>query len=285
MQNAYNHESAMTGQRMIPSTGERLAMIGCGTYRAFDVGPGGNGYAPLKQVVETLLDRGGSMIDTSPMYGRAEETAGEVLHALGRRDAAFIATKVWTRGRKAGIAQMEHSLKLLQTSHVDLMQVHNLVDVGTHLDTLAGWKADGRTRYVGVTHYHSGAFADLKAVIRRDPLDFVQLNYSLEDRAAEQHLLPLAQDRGVAVIVNVPFGGGALLAKLSRRSLPHFAQDIGCRSWSQMLLKFVLGHPAVTCAIPGTGNPAHMADNLVATQGDLAAAREQILTWWQGEAR
>lgn len=269
--------------RIIPSTGEPLALIGCGTYRGFDVGPAGAGYQQLAQVVETLLDGGGTMIDTSPMYGRAEETSGEVLHALDRRDDAFVATKVWTRGRKAGIAQMERSLALLQTSRVDLMQVHNLVDVATHLDTLAGWKADGRTRHVGVTHYHSGAFDELETVIRRERLDFVQLNYSLEDRAAELRLLPLALDRGVAVIVNVPFGGGALLGKLSRRPLPAFAQGIGCASWSQMLLKFVLGHPAVTCAIPGTGNPAHMADNLAAAQGDLAVDREQILAWWRDE--
>jgi diketogulonate reductase-like aldo/keto reductase len=162
------------------------------------------------------------------------------------------------------------------------MQVHNLVDARTHLDTLAGWKAEGRTRYVGVTHYHGGAYAELEQTLRREPLDFVQLNYSLDDRAAEDRLLPLAMEKGIAVIVNLPFGGGGLVQRLARETLPDFADEIGCRTWPQLLLKFVLGHPAVTCAIPGTGNPAHMAENIAAAAGDLAEARARILAWWQG---
>ena len=266
--------------RPIPATGEMLPLIGCGTYRGFDVGKDPRRLAALSDVVATLLDAGLAMIDSSPMYGRAEAVTGEVLQRLGRRDGAFLATKVWTRGRAAGIAQMEQSLDLLQTDHVDLMQVHNRVDVDVHLDTLAGWKAEGRTRYVGVTHYNAGAFADLEAVIRRARLDFVQLNYSLEDRAAEQRLLPLAAERGVAVIVNVPFGGGRLLHELSSQPLPAFAAEIGCRSWAQILLKVVLGHSGVTCAIPGTGSAAHMADNIAAAEGDLRVARDRILDWW-----
>ena len=262
--------------RPIPSTGEALPLVGCGTYRGFDV-DGAAALRPLSEVVATLLDEGPAMIDSSPMYGKAEAATGRVLEGLGRRGGAFVATKVWTRGRAAGVTQMEQSLRLLRTDHVDLMQVHNLVDVETHLDTLAGWKAEGRTRYVGVTHYHAGAFEDLEAVIRRHRLDFVQLNYSLEDRAAEARLLPQAVERGVAVIVNVPFGGGGLLRRLARQPLPDFAAGIGCRSWSQLLLKFVLGHPAVTCAIPGTANPVHMADNIAAAGGDLAEARARIL--------
>lgn len=266
-------------QRPIPATGELLPVIGCGTYRGFDVG--GGEQTRLAEVLGTLLDAKGSMIDSSPMYGRAEEVTGTLLQRLGRRSDAFLATKVWTTGKASGIAQMKRSLELLRTDHVDLMQVHNLVDVRTHLDTLAGWKAEGQTRYVGVTHYHSGAYRDLEQTLRREPVDFVQLNYSLDDRVAEDRLLPLAIDKGIAVIVNVPFGGGGLLRRLVREALPDFSEEIGCRTWSQLLLKFVLGHPGVTCAIPGTGNPSHMAENMAAADGDLVEARRRILAWWQ----
>jgi diketogulonate reductase-like aldo/keto reductase len=269
-------------QRPIPSTGELLPVVGLGTYRGFDVEAGGKEHSRLADVLHVLLESGGSLIDSSPMYGRAEEVTGGLLQRLGRRNDAFLATKVWTTGRASGIAQMERSLELLRTDHLDLMQVHNLVDVRTHLDTLAGWKADGRTRYVGVTHYHSGAYRELEQVLRREPLDFVQLNYSLDDRAAEDRLLPLAIDKGIAVIVNVPFGGGGLLRRLAKETLPDFAEEIGCETWSQLLLKFVLGHPAVTCTIPGTGNPEHMAENMAAADGDLVEARNRILAWWQG---
>lgn len=268
-------------QRAIPSTGEAIPVVGLGTYKGFDVGAGSPAYVPLGQVVDLLLDAGRGMIDSSPMYGRAEAVTGDLLARTGRRDGAFVATKVWTRGKKEGIAQMRRSLELLRTDRVDLMQVHNLVDADVHLDTLRGWKADGLTRYVGITHYQSGAFADLEAALRRHRLDFLQLNYSLEDRAAEERLLPLAQERGVAVIANVPFGAGALLARVAAEPLPPFAAEIGCHSWPQLLLKTVLGNPAITCAIPGTGNPAHMRDNLAAGAGDLEAARERILAWWR----
>jgi diketogulonate reductase-like aldo/keto reductase len=271
-------------QRPIPATGELLPIIGCGTYRGFDVG-GGSEQTRLAEVLATLLDAKGAMIDSSPMYGRAEEVTGTLLQRLARRNDAFLATKVWTTGKASGIAQMKRSLELLRTDHVDLMQVHNLVDVRTHLGTLAGWKADGQTRYVGVTHYHSGAYPELEQTLRRETLDFVQLNYSLDDRAAEDRLLPLAIDKGIAVIVNVPFGGGGLLRRLAAEALPDFSEEIGCRTWSQLLLKFVLGHPGVTCAIPGTGNPTHMAENMAAADGDLAEARKRILTWWQRRSR
>jgi aryl-alcohol dehydrogenase-like predicted oxidoreductase len=265
--------------RIIPKTGEALPVIGCGTYRGFDVDHGGPQYQRLHAVLGSLFDAGGSVLDSSPMYGRSEAITGHLLAESRQRSRAFIATKVWTRGRAAGIEQMERSLQLLQVAQVDLMQVHNLVDCATHLDTLARWKAEGRTRYVGITHYHSGAHAELATVMQTIDIDFVQLDYSLEDRAAETRLLPLALDRGIAVLVNLPLGGGSLVKKLARQPLPAFAAALGCQSWPQLLLKFVLGHPAVTSAIPGTANPDHMTANAAAAEGDLPAAREQLLSW------
>jgi aryl-alcohol dehydrogenase-like predicted oxidoreductase len=265
--------------RPIPRTGEALPVVGCGTYRGFDVSQDSAAYRRLPGVVQALLGAGGSVLDSSPMYGRAEDTTGRLLEDAAARDRAFVATKVWARGRAEGIRQMEQSLRLLRTRHVDLLQVHNLVDWRTHLDTLAGWKADGRTRYVGVTHYHSGAHDELETVLRHADVDFVQLDYSFEDRAAEKRLLPLAAERGIAVLVNLPFGGGSLVTKLSRDPLPSFAPAVGCNGWTQLLLKFVLGHPAVTCAIPGTSNPEHMAANAAAGQSSFTEAREQLLAW------
>jgi len=265
--------------RVIPSTGEKLPVIGCGTYLGFDVSIGSSGYYRLPGVLTALFNAGGTVLDSSPMYGRAEEVVGKLLTTLDR-SRAFLATKVWTHGRTAGIGQMERSLELMGADSIDLMQVHNLVDWRVHLDTLAGWKRDGRTRYVGVTHYTSSAFADLAAVMQSTAIDFVQLNYSLDDRAAESKLLPLAQDRGIAVLVNRPFGGGSLVRSLAREKLPAFASEIGCESWSQLLLTFILTHPAVTCIIPGTGNPAHMADNVKAGAAIHPDARARILKWW-----
>jgi diketogulonate reductase-like aldo/keto reductase len=265
--------------RAIPSTGEKLPVIGCGTYLGFDVTSGSAGYKRLPDVLSALFNAGGTVLDSSPMYGRAEEVVGRLLSPTDRK-RAFLATKVWTRGRSAGIAQMQRSLELMGTERMDLMQVHNLLDWHTHLDTLAGWKRDKRVRYVGVTHYTSSAFDDLAAVMKTAAIDFVQLNYSLDDRAAEQRLLPLAQDRGIAILVNRPFGGGSLVRSLSRETLPDFAASIGCESWSQILLTFILTHPAVTCIIPGTGNPAHMADAVKAGASIHPEARDRILEWW-----
>jgi aryl-alcohol dehydrogenase-like predicted oxidoreductase len=265
--------------RAIPSTGEKLPVIGCGTYLGFDVTSGSAGYKRLPSVLSALFNAGGTVLDSSPMYGRAEEVVGKLLTPADRK-RAFLATKVWTRGRSAGIAQMQRSLELMGTDRMDLMQVHNLLDWHTHLDTLAGWKRDKRVRYVGVTHYTSSAFADLAAVMETAPIDFVQLNYSLDDRAAEQRLLPLAQDRGIAILVNRPFGGGSLIRSLAREKLPDFAASIGCTSWSQLLLTFILTHPAVTCIIPGTGNPAHMEDAIKAGASIHPEARDRILKWW-----
>jgi diketogulonate reductase-like aldo/keto reductase len=201
------------------------------------------------------------------MYGSSEAVAGALLTQLDDHRKAFVATKVWTQGREAGIAQMQESMRRLQQPRIDLMQIHNLLDWRTQLATLRDWKAAGRIRYVGITHYTSSAFGEVEAVLRSEKLDFVQINYAADDREAGQRILPLAAERGVAVIVNQPFGGGGLLARIHDRPLPAWAQEIGCTSWAQVLLKFVLANPAVTCVIPGTGRREHMIDNVHAGVG------------------
>ena len=253
--------------RPIPSTGEPLPVVGCGTYLGFDVAAGSPEYRALPAVLQALFDAGGSVLDSSPMYGRSEAVTGELLAGSGSRAHAFLATKVWIRGRDEGVKQMRESMHLLKSKVIDLMQVHNLVDWRTQLATIREWQAQGRIRYAGVTHYTASAYRELEAVLRAEPLDFVQLNYALDDRDAEQRLLPLAAERGIAVLVNRPFGGGGLLRRLRNRPLPGWAAEIGAESWAQLLLKFVLAHPAVTCAIPGTGRPEHMADNAKAGTG------------------
>ena len=261
--------SPALGTRPIPATGEALPVIGCGTYVGFDVAPGSAEYQRLPGVLQALFGAGGAVIDSSPMYGRAEAVTGELLAAAGSHGKAFLATKVWTRGRAEGIRQMEESLRRLQVERLDLMQIHNLVDWQTHLATLRDWKAAGRVRYLGVTHYTAGAYDALEAVMRAETLDFVQINYSADEREAERRILPLAAERGMAVIINRPFGGGGLLRRLRDRPLPAWAAEIGATSWAQVLLKFVLSHPAVTCTIPGTSRPEHMADNALAGTGTI----------------
>lgn len=264
--------------RPIPSTGAQLPVIGCGTWRTFDVGDRPADRTPLADVLRVLFEAGGSVIDSSPMYGRSETVVGDLLAAARTRDKAFIATKVWTSGRSRGIAQMQQSMARFRTNHIELMQVHNLLDWRTHLETLRGWKREGRITYLGLTHYTESAHDELAEVMRAEPLDFIQINYAMNDRAVETTILPLAAARGVAVIVNQPFGGGGLLRSLRDRPLPDWSGEIGCRSWAQILLKFVLGHAAVTCVIPGTGRPEHMRDNIAAGIGDVpdAAMRERM---------
>jgi len=277
---AFTQSSRRMTTRPIPATGEALPVIGCGTWIGFDHAPGSAEYQRLPGVLDALFAAGGSVVDSSPMYGRAEENTGQLLAAAKQRSRAFLATKVWTSGRAAGIAQMEQSFARLATDRIDLMQVHNLVDWRTHVATLRGWKEQKRVRYVGITHYTSSAYDEVEAVLRAEKLDFLQINYSLDDRAAEQRLLPLAAERGVAVIVNMPFGGGGLLRRLRDQPLPGWAGEIGCTSWAQVLLKFVLSHPAVTCTIPGTGRAEHMADNAAAGSGpfpDAAFWRQHTL--------
>jgi diketogulonate reductase-like aldo/keto reductase len=262
---------AQNGERMntrtIPSTKEALPVIGLGTYRVLDVAPESAEYRELPAVLDALFEAGGRVIDSSPMYGRAEQTTGELLAARNLRDKAFIATKVWTQGKDAGIAQMENSFHLLRTERIDLMQIHNLVDWRTHLPTLRQWKAQGRIRYIGITHYTSSAYDAVEAALKAEQFDFLQINYAIDDRDAEKRVLPLARDKGVAVLCNRPFGGGGLLHRLKDKPLPPWAGDVGATSWAQLALKFVLAHPAITCAIPGTGNPKNMRDDAAAGNG------------------
>lgn len=259
--------------RTIPATGEPLPVVGLGTWRTFDVGPGEAERAPLREVLRELVSLGGRLVDSSPMYGQAEEVAGDLAASLGLRARLFLATKVWTTGREEGIRQMTDSLRKLRTETVDLMQVHNLVDVATQLDTLREWKRAGRVRYVGVTHYAASAHDDVARLLSTQPLDFLQINYSAAEREAERRLLPLAQDRGVAVIANRPFAGGGLMRRLRGRPLPGWAAELGCESWAQLLLKFVVSHPAITCAIPATSKVAHLRDNLRAGSGRMPDER------------
>ncbi|WP_079501400.1 aldo/keto reductase [Paraburkholderia hospita] len=254
-------------RRAIPSTGEPLPVVGCGTWRTFDVGDDPNGQARLAEVLKILFAAGGSTIDSSPMYGSSEAVAGTLLTRLDAHNKAFVATKVWTQGKAAGIAQMEESMRRLQQPKIDLMQVHNLVDWRTQLATLRDWKARGRIRYIGITHYTSGAFDEVASVMRSEKPDFVQINYAADDRDAEQRILPLARDLGIGVVINQPFGGGGLLSRVGKTPLPVWAADIGCTTWAQLLLKFVLAQPAVTVVIPGTGRPEYMADNVQAGVG------------------
>ena len=255
--------------RTIPSSGEDIAAVGVGTWRGFDIGSGAAERDSRRAVLETLLNSGASVVDSSPMYGRAEGVAGDLLADLGRREDAFIATKVWTRGRREGIAEMEDSFRLFRTDVIDLMQIHNLVDWRTQLDTMRGWKAEGRFRYLGYTHYRPHAFGDLMDCLRSEPVDFVQFCYSIDEPDAEDDMLSFCAANGIATLINLPFGGGGLLSRLSHEPLPDLAAELECKTWAQYCLKYVISHPAVTCAIPGTSNPSHMADLIAAATGPL----------------
>jgi diketogulonate reductase-like aldo/keto reductase len=264
-------ESSSMFTRAIPSSGEKLPVIGLGTWQAFDVDLTSDNRRQLGDVLSLFVKFGGRVIDTSPMYGHAEDVIGELTAALGIRDKLFLATKVWTRGKENGIKSMERSMALLRAKQIDLMQVHNLVDVQTQLATLRECKAQGRIRYLGITHYETGAFADVEKIMRSENLDFVQINYSLMEREAEERLLPLAQERGVAVIVNRPFGGGDLFGRTRSKPLPDWVAEFDCHSWAQFFLKWIVSNSAVTCAIPATDKPRHLEENI---QGGIGALPE-----------
>src|SRR5437899_3113724 len=262
-------ESSTMLTRAIPSTGEKLPVIGLGTWQAFDVDLKSDNRRQLGDVLSLFVKLGGRVIDTSPMYGRAEDVIGELTAALGIQDKIFLATKVWTRGKENGIKSMERSMSLLRAKRIDLMQVHNLVNVQTQLATLREWKAQGRIRYLGITHYEAGAFADVEKIMRSEKLDFVQINYSLMEPEAENRILPLAQNRGIAVIVNRPFGGGDIFDRVRSKPLPDWAAEFDCQTWAQFFLKWIVAHPAVTCAIPATDKPGHLEDNMQGGVGRL----------------
>ncbi|NHN77883.1 aldo/keto reductase [Azotobacter chroococcum] len=261
--------------RRIPASGEELPAIGLGTSRTFDVELDDAALAPLLEVLRTLVEGGASLVDTAPSYGRAERVTGELARRLGVRDRLFLASKVSSSGREAGRRQIEASFRALQTERIDLMQVHNLQDTATQLALLRELKAQGRLRYIGVTHYRDSAHDDLLAVLRKEKVDFVQFNYSVGERNAEKRLLPFCADHGIATLINRPFMRGALFARVKGQPLPALAQELGASSWAQLLLKYILAEPAVTAVIPATDKPRYMADNLLAGQGRLPDAQQR----------
>jgi aryl-alcohol dehydrogenase-like predicted oxidoreductase len=277
-------EATSMATRAIPRTGEQLPVVGVGTWQTFDVGANAPERAELRNVLRMLAEHGGRVIDSSPMYGEAERVVGDLTTELRSRDRFFFATKVWTRGRDAGIRQMEQSFRLMRTERMDLMQVHNLLDVETHLSTMREWQAAGRIRYLGITHYHSGAYRDLERLVRTKQFDFVQFNLSMAEREAEERLLPACAASGTAVIVNRPFAEASLFSRVKGKPLPGWAAELDCASWAQFFLKWILGHPEVTCVIPGTRRVEHMKDNVQAGNGRFpdAALRKRMLDYIHG---
>ncbi len=256
-------------RRPIHTSGEQLPVIGLGTYQSFAVGSSQQQRDPLREVLREFVRYGGSVIDSSPMYGSSENVVGDLSEELALRSQLFMATKVWISGQAQGIDQMNDSFRKMRVSVMDLMQVHNLVDWRTHAKTLEDWKERGKVRYTGVTHYHSGAYANLESIMKMRRFDFAQFNYSIVEREAEQRLLPAALDTGTAVIINRPFAAGGLFRRVRGEALPPWAAEFDCNSWAQFFLKYVVSHPAVTCAIPATGKPKHLVDNMGAGYGRL----------------
>ncbi len=278
--------AAAAMKRPVPRTGELIAAVGLGTWQVFDVAGDPAATSQAREALAAFAKGGGQLIDSSPMYGSSESVAGGLCAELGLHRQLFIATKVWTRGEKEGVRQMRESMSKLridQKGPLDLMQVHNLVDADTQLATLRAWKKEGVVRYLGITHYHAGAHAQLERMLRTQAIDFVQVNYSLAEPQAEERLLDAAAAAGSAVIINRPFAEGALFARVKGKALPPFASELGAQSWAQLFLKWILSHPAVTCAIPGTRDPRHVMDNLGAMQGTLPdrASRRRIRDYFQ----
>ena len=267
-------------ERRIPRSDESLPAVGLGTWQVFDVAGDAVATEQARDTLRGFASGGGRVVDSSPMYGSSESVTGELAAELGVGPRLFVATKVWISGAQAGIQQMEESMRRLRVERLDLMQVHNLVDTATHLATLREWKAAGRIRHIGVTHYHAGAHADLERAIAAKDVDFLQVNYSLAEPEAERRLLRAAADRGVAVLINRPFAEGAMFRRVQGHAVPDWAQKAGCASWAQFFLKWILARPEVTCVIPGTRNPRHVADNLGAAAGPLpdASLRARMMT-------
>lgn len=261
--------------RPIGRSGEHLPVIGMGSSDTFDVGVAPDERASLLDVLRELVAGGGSVIDTSPMYGRSEGVLGDLIEELGLRPRLWIATKVWTNGREAGEQQIAASMRELRVSRLELLQIHNLLDWRTHMPTLRALRDQGKLKYIGVTHYRADAHADLERVLSADKFDFVQFNYSLAEREAEQRLLPFCRDHGIAVLVNRPFADGAMFQRVRDKPLPPIARELGITSWGQYFLKWIVGHPAVTCVIPATSKPKHMLDNCRAGSGSIPDARQR----------
>ena len=256
-------------RRIIPSTGKLLPVIGLGTSRVFDTNLSEKSLNPRKEIVKALLYHGGSLIDTSPMYGKAEEVTGKIAQDLKINDQLFLATKVWIEGKEAGEMQMKESSKKLNKAVINLMQIHNLLDWKTHIKTLYEWKEQGRINYIGISHFRSNAFSQIEKIITKERIDFAQFNYSLQEREAEKRLLPLCKEKGVATLINRPFMRGKLFKATARKKLPSWAYEYNMNTWSQFFLKFILANPAVTAIIPATSDPDHMVDNLIGGIGPI----------------
>lgn len=285
---AGTHERGEMLRRKIPSAvdGESIPVVGMGTWNTFDVGGGAQEREPLKKVLEVFYAAGARLIDSSPMYGNAEKVTGDLVQQLGKQPGTFFATKVWTSGRDKGLAQIERSMRSMKVERLDLLQIHNLLDWRTHAPSLRQLKSEGKIRYAGVTHYTVGAHDELESVLRAAPFEFAQFNYSIGTRAAEQRLLPYCQERGIGVLINRPFEEGALFTRVGNRKLPGYAKELGCTSWAQLFLKFIVSHPAVTCVIPATSRAEHMQDNLQAGFGPMpdAAMRERMARDFEASA-
>ena len=261
--------------RAIPSSGERLPVIGMGTSRTFDAGNDQAARQKLTAVLQAFFDNGGALVDSSPMYGSAESVVGDLLKNVSNKDAYFAATKVWTYGRQSGIDQMHASMQRMGVEVMDLMQIHNLRDWKIHLATLRDWKQEGKIRYIGITTSHGRFHTELEEIMKTEQLDFVQFSYNIETRSVEKRLLPLAADRGIAVLINRPYQRGDLFRKVKGKALPSWSAEFDCQSWGQFFLKFIISHPAVTCVIPATTKVHHMQDNMAAGFGRLPTTNQR----------
>jgi diketogulonate reductase-like aldo/keto reductase len=261
--------------RRISGRDEALPVIGMGSSNTFDVGNDPGQRAPLREVLQLFARAGGSVIDTSPMYGRSEQVLGDLIAELQLRPKFWLATKVWTRGRAAGAAQIAESMRLLRTDRLELLQIHNLLDWREHVPTLRAMQDDGKLRYTGITHYRADAHAEVERVLRAERFDFLQINYSLAERDAERSLLPYCQEHAIAVLANRPFADGALFDRVRGKDLPLWAAEVGCSSWGQFFLRYAASHPAVTCVIPATAKPRHMQDNAAAGAAPLPDADQR----------
>jgi diketogulonate reductase-like aldo/keto reductase len=268
-------------KKAIPKTGEQLPVIGMGTSRTFDAGNDQAMRAQLKQVLQLFFDNGGAVIDSSPMYGTAEQVTGDLLRSIKNKQALFAATKVWTWGKQEGIAQMQQSSERMGVKVFDLMQIHNLRDWEVQLETLKQWKAEGKVRYIGITTSHGRSHDELEVVLENEPFDFVQFSYNIMNRTVEDRLLPMAHEHGIATLINRPFARGELFRLVKGKPLPTWASEADINSWGQFFLKFVVSHPDVTCAIPATSKPHHMQDNMAAGFGRLpdAEMRQRMITY------